>query len=70
MWMIDLIDRSIDRYRYIDTQNMFPKVGVLEETKERGKEKKNDRVNNNKTHHVGVGTNHNTMHRKLVNTTR
>jgi hypothetical protein len=41
---------------------MFPKVGLLEETKERGKEEENDRVNNIETHCIYVGMRHNKMH--------
>jgi hypothetical protein len=43
------------------SQNMYPKVGWLEETKGGGKEKKNDRVNN-EICHIWVGTRHNQMH--------
>jgi hypothetical protein len=35
---------SIIRYTYKYIQNMFPKVGLEEETKEGGKEEKNDRA--------------------------
>jgi hypothetical protein len=38
-------------------QNMYPKVGLLEETKEEGKEEKI--VNNNEIHHICIGTKHN-----------
>jgi hypothetical protein len=37
---------------------MYPKVGLLEETKGGGKEEKNDRMNNNEIHHTCVGTRH------------
>jgi hypothetical protein len=37
---------------------MFPKVGLLEETKGGGKEEW-WRVNNNEIHHIYVGTRHN-----------
>jgi hypothetical protein len=41
-------------YKYI--QNMFPKVGQLEETKRGEKEGKNDRLNNYEIFHICVGT--------------
>jgi hypothetical protein len=37
---------------------MFPKVGLLEETKGGGKEEENNRVNNTEIHHSCVGTRH------------
>jgi hypothetical protein len=40
---------------------MFPKVGLLEETKV-VEEEKNDRVNNNETHYICVGTRYNETH--------
>jgi hypothetical protein len=43
-------------YEYI--QNIFPKVGLWEETKGGGKEEKNDRVNNNEIYHICIGTRH------------
>jgi hypothetical protein len=39
---------------------MFPKMGILEETKGGGKERKI--VNNNKTHHICVQTRHKEAH--------
>jgi hypothetical protein len=47
---------SIIIYTYKYIQNMFPKVGILEETNGGRKEEKNDRVNNNEIHHICVGT--------------
>jgi hypothetical protein len=43
-------------------ENMFPKVGLLEETKRGGKEEKDDRVNNNEMHNICVGTRHSKTH--------
>jgi hypothetical protein len=40
-------------------EKMFPKVGLLEETKEGEKEENNDRVNNTEIYHICVGTRHN-----------
>jgi hypothetical protein len=40
MWKIYT---SITIYTYKYTQNMFPKVELLEETKKEGKEEKNDK---------------------------
>jgi hypothetical protein len=45
--------------------NIFPKVGLLKETKEGGKEKKNDRVNNNETYHICVRMRH-TKHTETI----
>jgi hypothetical protein len=44
-------------YTYKYTQNMYPKVGLVEETKGGGKEGKI--VNNNEIHHICLGTRHN-----------
>jgi hypothetical protein len=41
---------------------MFPKVGLLEETKGGGKEEENNRVNNTEIHHSCVGTRHKETH--------
>jgi hypothetical protein len=49
------ISGIINTYTYM--QNMYPKVGLLEETKEEGKEEKI--VNNNEIHHICIGTKHN-----------
>jgi hypothetical protein len=46
---------------------MFPKVGLLVETK-RGR-KEWYRVSNIETHHICVGTRHNETHWKLLNNT-
>jgi hypothetical protein len=43
------------------TQNMYPKVGLVEETKEGGK-KERKIVKNNETHHICVGPRHNETH--------
>jgi hypothetical protein len=48
---------------------MFLKVVLLEQTKERGKEEQNDKVNNIEIHHFCVGTRQNEMHYKLLNNT-
>jgi hypothetical protein len=40
-------------------------VGLLKETKEGGKEKKNDRVNNNETYHICVRMRH-TKHTETI----
>jgi hypothetical protein len=45
-------------YKYI--QNMYPKVGLIVETKGGGKEIKI--VNNNEIHHICVGTRHKETH--------
>jgi hypothetical protein len=49
------INISIIIYTYKHILNIFPKVGLLEETKEGGKEEKNNTVNNNEIHHRNVG---------------
>jgi hypothetical protein len=53
---------SINIYTFKYIQNLFPKVGLLEETKRGGKEEKNDRVNKNEVHQICVGTRHNKAH--------
>jgi hypothetical protein len=40
---------------YIYIQNMFPIVGLYEVTRGRGREKQNDRMNNNQMHCICVG---------------
>jgi hypothetical protein len=53
---------SIITYTYKCIQNIFPKVGLLEETKGERKEERNDRVYNNEICHICAGTRHNETH--------
>jgi hypothetical protein len=48
-------------------QDMFPKSGLLVETKGGGKEEKND--SNVEIPHIWVATRHNEMHQKLLRKT-
>jgi hypothetical protein len=51
------------KYYYICNKKLYiTKLGLLEKTKEGGKEQKNGRVNNNEKHHICEGTRHNKMH--------
>jgi hypothetical protein len=47
-------------YTYKYTQNMYPKVGLVEETKKGGVERRKD--NNNEVCHLCVGARHNETH--------
>jgi hypothetical protein len=55
-------EREIGRGSKREREHMFPKVGLLEETRGGGKEEKNDRVNYRETHPICVGTRHNKTH--------
>jgi hypothetical protein len=47
-------------YTHIFIQNMYPKVGLVEETKGGGKEE--NKANNNEVHHICVGIKHKGTH--------
>jgi hypothetical protein len=47
-------------YTYKGIQNIYPKVRLAEETKDRGKEGK--KVKNNEIHHICIGTRNKEIH--------
>jgi hypothetical protein len=65
MWKIDTNTNNKHYHIYMYIQNMFPKVGLLQETKGGGKEEENDI----EIYHICVGTRHKETHSQLLNNT-
>jgi hypothetical protein len=62
MWKTEPIQIQVVSYTHKYRKNIFQKVGLLEKTKEGGKEEKDNRVNNNEAHHICVGARHKKIH--------